>query len=122
MGVFIFRAGFGNRSYWDTFDPTFADTDYKGPESEIASLAGRKTGLNIPYRMANRRSDGLEQGEREKNISSGGVVFRDLVLGCCRDSQGGEKIATQTFPEGHHFLDLIGPGLVQKMANSGTCF
>jgi hypothetical protein len=88
MGVFIFRAGFGNRSYWDTFDPTFADTDYKGPESEIASLAGRKTGLNIPYRMANRRSDGLEQGERKRTSLLGVVVFRDLVLGCCRILRG----------------------------------
>jgi len=49
-------------------------------------------------------------------------VFRDLVLGCCREGNGGEKIATHTLPEGHLFLDLIGPDQVQKMANSGTCF
>jgi len=52
----------------------------------------------------------------------GVVVFRDQVLGCCREGNGGEKIAPHTLPEGHHFLDLIGPDQVQKMANSGTCF
>jgi hypothetical protein len=52
----------------------------------------------------------------------GVVVFRDQVLGCCREGNGGEKIAPHTLPEGHHFLDLNGPDQVQKMANSGTCF
>jgi len=36
--------------------------------------------------------------------------------------KGGEKTATHTLPEGHHFSDLTGPDQVQKMANSGTCF
>ena len=49
-------------------------------------------------------------------------VFRELVLGCCRESHGGEKISPHTLPEGHNFLDLIGPDQVQKMVNSGTCF
>jgi hypothetical protein len=49
-------------------------------------------------------------------------VFRDLVLGCCRESHGGEKTTPLTLPEGHHFLDLIGPDQEQKMANSGKCF
>ena len=58
----------------------------------------------------------------EKNTAMGVGVFRDLVLGCCREGNGGERISIHTLPEGHHFLDLIGPGQVQKMANSGTCF
>ena len=49
LGIFIFQAGFGNRSYWGTFEHVFSDTCNKGLESEIASLAGRKTGLIIPY-------------------------------------------------------------------------
>jgi hypothetical protein len=33
---------------------------YTGLESEIGNFAGRKTGLIIPYWLADRRSDGLE--------------------------------------------------------------
>jgi len=33
-----------------------------GRESEIANVAGKKTGLIIPFWLADRRSDGLEQG------------------------------------------------------------
>jgi len=59
----------------------------------------------------------------EQNTAIGGVgVFWDPVLGCCREGKWGEKISPHTLPEGHHFLDLIGPDQVQKMANSGTCF
>jgi hypothetical protein len=50
------------------------------------------------------------------------VVFRDLVLGCCRGSHGGGKTTPHTLPEGHLVLDLIGSDPVQKMVNSGTCF
>ena len=49
LGIFIFQAGFGNRSYWGTFEHVFSDTCNKGLESEIASFAGRKTGLIIPF-------------------------------------------------------------------------
>ena len=60
LGIFMFQAGFGNRSFWGIFDPIFSDTTYTGLESEIASFAGRKTGLIIPFWEADRRSDGLE--------------------------------------------------------------
>ena len=63
---------------------------------------------------------GREKWNRTPLLGVG--VFRDPVLGCCRESHWGEKIATHTLPEGHLFLDLIGPDPVQKMANSGTCF
>jgi len=59
-GIFIFHAGFGNRSYWGTFEHVFSDTGSTGLESEIAHFSGRKIGLIIPYWLANRRSDGLE--------------------------------------------------------------
>jgi len=62
-GIFIIRVDPGNRSYWGTFDPLFSDTGYKGLESEITDFAGRKTGLFIPFWMADRLPDGLEQGE-----------------------------------------------------------
>ena len=52
MGVFYFRPVLGNRSYWGTFDPLFSDYGYSGLESEIADSAGRKTGLNIPFWLA----------------------------------------------------------------------
>ena len=42
-----------------------------GMESEIASVAGSKTGLIIPYWMVDRRSDGLEQGEGKEGLFSG---------------------------------------------------
>ena len=46
-----------------------------GLESEIASFAGRKTGLIIPYWLADRCSDGLEEGEREKKGCFGDLKF-----------------------------------------------
>jgi hypothetical protein len=60
MGIFTFWPVFGNRPYWGTFDPIFPDTVYTGLESEIGNFAGRKTGLIIPFWLADRRSDGLE--------------------------------------------------------------
>jgi hypothetical protein len=59
-GIFAFRPVFGNRSYWGIFDHIFSDTGYTGLESEIANFAGRKTGLIIPFWLADRHSDGLE--------------------------------------------------------------
>jgi hypothetical protein len=70
-GIFVFWPVFGNRSYWGTFEPIFSDTGYKGLEPEIASFAGRKTGLIIPFWLADRRSDGLEQGEMKEDLFSG---------------------------------------------------
>jgi hypothetical protein len=90
-------------------------------ESEIANFAGRKTGLIIPIWLADRRSDGLEQ-EKQKKAFFGDAGFGGSCFGCSRESHGGEKTATHTLPEGHLFLDLIGPDPVQKMGNSGTCF
>ena len=87
------------------------------------AFSQRKITANSTYWKAKLWWDGLEQGEMKQNTAIGGVgVFRDLVLGCCREGNGGEKISPHTLPEGHHFLDLIRPDLVQKMANSGTCF
>jgi hypothetical protein len=67
---------YGNRSYWGTFDHIFSDTDYKSLESEITSFAGRKTGLIIPFWLADRRSDGLELGGRGKKDCFGDLEFR----------------------------------------------
>jgi hypothetical protein len=77
-GVLYFRPVLGNRSYWGTFDPLFSDYGYSGRESEIADFAGRKTGLIIPFWMADRLFYGLEQGNGKKacfRVS----VFGDLV-------------------------------------------
>jgi hypothetical protein len=41
------------------FKHIFPDTGHKGLESEIASFEGRKTGLIIPFWLADRRSGGL---------------------------------------------------------------
>jgi hypothetical protein len=60
MGVFAFWPVSGNRSYLGTFEHIFSDTCNKGLESEITRLTKRKTGLIIPYWLADRRSDGLE--------------------------------------------------------------
>ena len=62
----MFQAGFGNRSFWGIFEHVFSDTRYTGLESEIASFAGRKTGLIIPYWLADRRSDGMKEEETGK--------------------------------------------------------
>ena len=59
-GIFTFWSVRGNRFYWGTFGLLFSDTRYTGLESEIANFAGRKTGLIIPFWLADRRSDGLE--------------------------------------------------------------
>ena len=61
-----FSAGFGNRSYWGTFEHIFSDTDYTGLESEIANFEGRKTGLIITYWLANLFPDGVKYAEMEK--------------------------------------------------------
>jgi hypothetical protein len=61
-------------------------------------------------------------GKGKEGAVFGVGVLGDLVLGCSRVSHGGEKTAPHTLPEGHLFLDLIGPDPVQKMVNSGTCF
>jgi hypothetical protein len=65
---------------------------------------------------------GWSRGKRKRTPVLGVVVFRDQVLGCCREGNGGERISIHTLPEGHLFLDLVGPDQVQKIANSGTCF
>jgi hypothetical protein len=81
-----------------------------------------KSPLIAPIGRRNSGEMGWSRGKRKRTPVLGVVVFRELVLGCCREGNGGEKTATHTLPEGHLFLDLIGPDLVQKMANSGTCF
>ena len=75
MGVFAFWPVSGNRSYLGTFEHIFSDTCNKGLESEITRFAGRKTGLIIPYWLADRCSDGLEQGKNGKK-----ACFGDLKI------------------------------------------
>jgi hypothetical protein len=58
----------------------------------------------------------------EKNTAIGGGVSVIWFWDAAGSVIGGEKIATHTLLEGQFFLDLIWPDLVQKMANSGTCF
>ncbi len=58
----------GNRSYWGIFDPLFSDNVYFRLESEIADSAGRKTGLNIPFWMAELLFYGLEYRETKKGL------------------------------------------------------
>jgi hypothetical protein len=81
-----------------------------------------KSPLIAPIGRRNYGEMGWGRRKWKRTPLLGVLVFRDLILGCCREGNGGEKISTHTFPEGHHFLDLIGPDPVQKMANSGTCF
>jgi hypothetical protein len=66
FGISTFLETRDNRSYWGIFDPLFSDTCITGAESEITSFTGRKTGLIIPYRVADRLPDGLEQGKWKK--------------------------------------------------------
>jgi hypothetical protein len=42
------------------------------------------------------------RGKGKRTPLVGVVVFRDLVLGCCRGVIGGEKRTSHTLPEGHH--------------------
>jgi len=51
-----------------------------GLESEIADFAGRKTGLIIPYWLADRRSSGLEP-EETKRPFVGGLWFKGPGFG-----------------------------------------
>jgi hypothetical protein len=44
----------------------FSDNGFNGAESGINDFAGRKTGLFIPFWLADRFLDGLEDGEEEK--------------------------------------------------------
>ena len=80
MGVCVFWPIYGNRSYWGIFDPLFSDNGYTGLESEITSFAGRKTGLIIPFWLADRRSDGLEQGENGKKACFDDTGFQGSGL------------------------------------------
>jgi hypothetical protein len=42
---------------------------------------------------------GWSRGKWNRTPLLGVRVFRDLVLGYCREGNGGEKIATHTLPE-----------------------
>ena len=100
LGIFTFWPVFGNRSYRCIFDPIFSDTGHTDLESEITSFAGRKTGLIIPYWLADRRSDGLgEGGKREKGLFWGNCFFRR------RFQKGGieKQMKMDTHPEGNTY-------------------
>jgi hypothetical protein len=64
--------------------------------------------------MQNDGEMGWSRGKTGKRPVLGVGVFRDLVLGCCREGNGGEKISPHTLPEGHFFLDIIGPDQIAK--------
>jgi hypothetical protein len=67
---------------------------------------------------------GLKQGETGKRPVFGGGGFRDPVLGCCREGNGGEKLSAlyglRLAKEG--FLDFGISNLVAKRANLVACF
>jgi len=65
-GISGFQHGPGHRSYWGTFEHIFPENGDTGLESEITDFYGKKTGLFIPYWMADLSSDGLEQGKQGK--------------------------------------------------------
>jgi hypothetical protein len=52
----------GNRSYWGVFEHYFPDLWFAGTESETTYYTERKTGLCIPFWLADRFLDGLEYG------------------------------------------------------------
>jgi len=60
MAIFDFFPVPGDRSYWGTFDRFFPDTCFTGLDSETADFTRWKTGLNIPYWVADCHSDGLK--------------------------------------------------------------
>jgi hypothetical protein len=53
----------GNRSYRGIFVPIFSDAVYTVLKTEITDFTARKTGLIIPFWMADRREDGLEYAQ-----------------------------------------------------------
>jgi hypothetical protein len=83
------------------------------PGSKPVWLSGtfsqRKITANSTYWKAKVVFDRPYLLIKEQNTAMGVGVFRDPVLGCCREFHGGEKIVTHTLPEGHLFLDLFGP-------------
>lgn len=71
QGIFDVLPVPGNRSYWGTYDPIFSDNVYFRIESGITCFAGRKTGLNIPFWLADLLFHGLEYPETEKRLFRG---------------------------------------------------
>jgi hypothetical protein len=57
VGVFDFRPVLDNRSYWSIFNPYFSDYGYFCTDSETACFTAKKTGLIIPYWMADLLTD-----------------------------------------------------------------
>ncbi|MDD1698907.1 MAG: hypothetical protein LUQ36_11130 [Methanoregula sp.] len=90
------------------------------PKSPI--LRGGPPALLFPFGWQIVVQMGRSREKKGKRPVLRAGFFRDQVLGCCGEGNGGEGIATYTLPEGLHFLDLIRPDLVQKMANSDTYF
>jgi hypothetical protein len=74
-GIFTFLPDPGNRSYRVIFDYSFPDNWYMGEESGITYFSARKTGLYIPFWLANRLSDWLEYWETDKRPVLGVPVF-----------------------------------------------
>jgi hypothetical protein len=61
-GIFTFWPVTANRSYWGVFEHYFPDLWFTGTESETTHYTERKTGLCIPFWLADRFLDGLEYG------------------------------------------------------------
>ena len=61
-GIFSFWAVSGNRPEWSVFEHYFPYLWFAGTKSETTHYTGRKTGLCIPFWLADRFLDGLEYG------------------------------------------------------------
>ena len=78
MRLFFVWKIFQNRSIWGTFDPLFSDYGYLSLESEIADFTVRKTGLYIPFWLADNRfryAGGLGKRDGKRRAVLGKVVF-----------------------------------------------
>jgi len=65
-GISGFQQGPGHRSYWGTFEHMYPENDDTDAEFQTVPFKGRKTGLFIPYWMADLFSNGLKQGKQGK--------------------------------------------------------
>jgi hypothetical protein len=90
-GIFPFWPVSANRSYWGVFEHYFPDLWFTGTESETTHYTGRKTGLCIPFWLADRFLDGLLYAEME----------RRPVLGIWNSLQNQEKT--------YSFTDIASP-------------
>jgi hypothetical protein len=80
-GISYFWQVRGNRSYWGIFEGLFSDYWLSGPKSKTGDITGRKTGLIIPYCMADRFSGDLEQAiEKRTPVLISSLFTQDHVI------------------------------------------